>query len=311
MKIFDRVRPFMKKMEFSAKKHSPEIFIFVGIAGVVTSAIMACVSTTKIRDIINDSKSKIEAVHNKKKTVKKDESFNEGKELTAVYLSTGVKLVKLYAPAVIIGGLSIASIITSNNILRKRNVALVAAYTAVDSCFKEYRANVVERYGKEVDEELRYGFKTETVTEKVIDPETGEEKVATKEKKIVNSNKTSQYARFFDVGNKSWTKDPEYNLMFLRAQQAHANDLLQANGYLFLNDVYDLLGIPRSKAGQIVGWIYDDSNSKNDNYIDFGIYDVYREGLESREDFVNGYERTILLDFNVDGPILDKVPIEN
>ena len=114
----------------------------------------------------------------------------------------------------------------------------------------------------------------------------------------------SDYARFFDVGNPNWEKDSEYNLMFLKRQQAYANDKLKANGYLFLNEVYDMLGIPKSKAGQVVGWIYDPENGSGDNYVDFGIYNVNREAAR---DFVNGYERTILLDFNVDGNIWEKM----
>ena len=97
--------------------------------------------------------------------------------------------------------------------------------------------------------------------------------------------------------------------MFLTNQQSHANDLLRANGYLFLNDVYEMLGFQKTRAGQQVGWIYDpDNNSESDNYVDFGIYDVHKKG--SRE-FVNGYESAIILDFNVDGPIMNKVQWES
>ena len=92
--------------------------------------------------------------------------------------------------------------------------------------------------------------------------------------------------------------------MFLRAQQQYANDKLIAQGHLFLNEVYDMLGLPRTKAGAIVGWVYDDNNAVGDNFVDFGIYDVHRE---TARDFVNGYERSILLDFNVDGVIYDLI----
>ena len=114
----------------------------------------------------------------------------------------------------------------------------------------------------------------------------------------------SDYAKFFDEGCREWDKDPEYNLTFLKCQENYANDLLKSKGHLFLNEVYDMLGIPRTKAGQIVGWIYDEENPIGDNYVDFGIYDVYKE---ANRNFVNGYERNILLDFNVDGDILSKI----
>ena len=92
--------------------------------------------------------------------------------------------------------------------------------------------------------------------------------------------------------------------MFLKDQQRYANDILKSKGHLFLNEVYDMLSIPRTKAGQVVGWIYDEKHPVGDNFVDFGIYDIYNERAR---DFVNGYERTILLDFNVDGNILDMI----
>ena len=111
----------------------------------------------------------------------------------------------------------------------------------------------------------------------------------------------SMYARFYDESCPDWTSDSHYNLMLLKMRQEHANELLKSKGHLFLNDVYDLLGMPRSKAGQVVGWVYDEHNPIGDNFVDFGIYD------DSNSDFVNGYTRTIVLDFNVDGYILDRI----
>ena len=195
--------------------------------------------------------------------------------------------------------------LASNNILRKRNVALAAAYTAVDRGFKEYRGRVIERFGEELDKELKYNLKAREVEEVVVD-ENGKE---TTVKKTIHTtdidpsdpNSYSQYARFYDDGCTGWEKDSEHNLFFLKCQQNYANELLRSRGYLFLNEVYDMIGVPRSKAGQVVGWRYDEKNPTGDNYVDFGIFDIHNE--KSR-DFVNGYERTILLDFNVDGEIL-------
>lgn len=180
-------------------------------------------------------------------------------------------------------------------------MALATAYAAVDKSFKEYRSRVVERFGEELDRELKYNIRKEQVEETIVD-ENGEEKTVTKEVEVVDPstiNAYSPYAKFYEDGCLGWTKDPELNLMFLRRQQDAANDRLKDRGYLFLNDVYDMLGIYRTKIGQTVGWIYD----KNNEYkVDFGIYDLHKP--ENRA-FVNGYEKTILLDFNVDGDILD------
>ena len=182
-------------------------------------------------------------------------------------------------------------------------MALAAAYTAVDTSFKEYRGRVIDRFGEELDRELKYNIKAREIEEVSVN-EKGEEEVAKKTVEVANPNEISDYARFYDDGNIGWSKDPETNLMFLRRQQDWANELLKAKGHLFLNEVYDMLGIPRTKAGQVVGWIYDEKNPVGDNFVDFGIYDIHKP---RNRDFVNGIERTILLDFNVDGNILDLI----
>lgn len=297
----------ISKVGFKIRKHSPEILVTAGVVGTVASAVMACKATTKVSDILEDTQNKVNQVH----AVLEDENVSEDKysqedgkkDLAIIYIQSGVKFAKLYAPAVALGALSLGCILTSNNILRKRNVALAAAYATIDQGFKEYRGRVVERFGEAVDRELKYNIKAQKVTETVVDEETGKEKKVKKTIEVVGDpNQYSDYARFFDESCAAWEKDPEYNLMFLKAEQSYANDRLRANGYLFLNDVYDRLGIPRSKAGQVVGWVYNEDNPVGDNYVDFGIYDINREVVR---DFVNGYERSILLDFNVDGNIWD------
>lgn len=306
--IMNTVTRNLNRVGFQLKKHSPEILIVTGIIGVVTSAVMACKATTKINDILEDTKTQVEKVH----TVLEDESIPEEtyseedskKDLAIIYAKTGLSFVKLYGPSILLGAISIASIITSNNILRKRNIALAAAYTVVDTGFKEYRGRVIERFGEEIDKELKYNIKAENVKETFIDKD-GSEKTVDKTVEMTDPHACySNYARFYDDGCKGWTKDPELNLVFLKQMQQYANDRLRARGHLFLNEVYDMLGIPHSSAGQIVGWIYDEDNPVGDNYVDFGIYDTYKE--KSR-DFVNGYERVILLDFNVDGIIYNLI----
>ena len=295
------------RIGFKIKKASPEIMVVAGVVGVVTSTVMACKATTKVNDILEETRKQVDDVHNvlDSDVVSADEYTNDDakKDLAIIYTQTGVKLIKLYAPSVLIGALSITGILASHKILKKRNVALTAAYATIDRSFKEYRGRVVERFGKELDRELRYNIKAQEIEEKTVDKD-GNETVEKKTISVVDPNMYSDYARIFDNGSMGWTKDPEYNLMFLKLQQNQANDRLRAQGYLFLNDVYDMLGIPRTKAGQIVGWIYDEENPVGDNFVDFGIYDIYNE---KACDFVNGRERSIVLDFNVDGNILDMI----
>lgn len=302
------ISKYFYKAGFQLKKHSPEILVVTGAIGVVTSAVMACKATRKIDDILDETKKAVDAIHDCSTNENfKDEYSEEDakKDLVITYSRAAINFAKLYGPSVALGALSLGCIFASNNILRKRGIAIAAAYTAVDTTFKEYRKRVVERFGEEVDRELKYNLKAKKVTEKVVDEETGEtKKVKKTEYTAEDPNGYSDYARFFDEYCNGWEKDPEYNLMFLRTQQSYANDLLKSRGHLFLNEVYDMLGIPRTKAGQVVGWVYNEDNPVGDNFVDFGIYDINRE---TNRDFVNGYERSILLDFNVDGNIWDLI----
>lgn len=296
------------KMGFQLKKHSPEILVVAGVVGTVVSAVMACKATTKVSEILENSKNAIDSIHDCQANEAMADQYtpeDAKKDLAIVYIQTGLKLAKLYIPAVALGTLSIASILASNNILRKRNVALAAAYATVDKTFKEYRNRVIERFGDQVDKELRYNIKAKKI-EKTVAGEDGKEKKVKEIIQVAETPGSSDYAKFFDSSSNAWEENPEYNLMFLKSEQNYANDRLKARGYLFLNEVYERLGIPPTKAGQIVGWVYDPNNPNHngDNYVDFGLYNIHKE---KTRDFVNGYEEVILLDFNVDGPILDRI----
>lgn len=291
------------------KKHSPTILVGVGVVGVVASAVMACRATTKVEGILDDSKKQIKHIHEcmNDPVLQEQEIYfpEDGKrDLAIVYAKTGLELVKLYGPSVLLGAASITSIVASHKILTERNVALASAYAVVDKGFKEYRKRVVDRFGKQVDFELKNNVKAETV--QTHEGDTDGDTVAEYETvDTVNINNYSTYARFFDECSKYWRKDPEYNLSFIKRIESYANDRLRVRGYVYLNEVYEDLGLPPTKAGQIVGWIHDPEDDTNDNRIDFGITDVHKRGVR---EFVNGYERSVLLDFNVHGPIIDRMP---
>lgn len=293
-----------KRTELKVRKHSPEILAGVGVVGVIASTVMACKATTKLSYILEESKDQLDQI----KTVAVDPAYADKyseddakKDTTITYVQTGVKVAKLYAPSVILCAGSLGCLLASNNILKKRNAALSAAYMTVDKSFKEYRKRVAERFGDEVEKEIRYNIKAKEVT--TVD-ENGNE--VTETVKAMDGtddpNTYSDYARFFDESCAAWQNDAEYNLTFLKAQQQYANDLLKSRGRLFLNEVYRMLGIDETKAGQVVGWVYNPDNPTGDNFVDFGIYNMQRERVRA---FVNGYEPNILLDFNVDGVIWD------
>lgn len=302
--IVNKVSRTFHKTAFRFKKHSPEILVISGVVGVVGATVMACTATLKVNEIKEEALENLDKIHEagEKGITQAGEVYTEEdvkKETAIVYVQTAYKYVKLYAPALVVGGLSITAILAGHNMTRKRNVALAAAYTALETSFKDYRGRVVERFGEALDKELRYNIKTKEI-ERVVHNEDGSESIVKETVEVADIDMYSQYARFFDDGCNGWTKDPEYNLMFLRQQQRYANDRLKSQGYLFLNDVYEMLGLPPTPAGQLVGWLYDEKNPLGDNRVEFGIYDMHKPKCR---DFVNGYERTILLDFNVDGEI--------
>ena len=303
--IISKATRLLSSAQYQVKKHSPEILMVAGIAGTVVGTVLACKATTKVSEIIEEKNKAVEDVHTclEDKEIEYTEEDSK-KDLTIIYAQTGVKLFKLYAPAIGVMALSFVSIIAGHKVLKKRNVAIAAAYAAIDKGFKQYRKNVIEEFGEGVDQQMRFGIKSKEVKKKGKDGKTVKETEYYIDPEGNPLDNISEYARFFDAASENFAKDPEYNMMFLRRQQDYANEMLKARGHLFLNEVYDLLDIPRSKAGQVVGWVYDkNGNTKGDNYVDFGLY---RNDLGTRR-FVNGLEYNILLDFNVDGVIYDLI----
>lgn len=299
--IMKSVNGVTSKAVMKLKKHSPEILVVAGIAGTVVSAVLACKATTKVAEILDETKGTLNTIHEGMETgaINGQEYTTEDgkKDTVVVYAQTGMKLAKLYGSAIILGTLSITSILASNNILRKRNVALGAAYAAIDKSFKEYRGRVIERFGEQVDTELKYGIKAKKFEEIEVDPETGKEKKVKKTVMVADPNLQSDYAVYFDSKSRNYETNPDYNRMFLKAQQAFANDKLQTRGHLFLNEVLDDLDLPRTPAGQIVGW----TKVGPDGYVNFRIVEVERETEDGR------HEPALLLDFNVEGNIWEKM----
>ena len=298
------------KAGFQIKKHSPEILVVTGVVGTVVSAVMACKATTKVNFVLEEAKEQIDIVHNGVENGEVKGIMENGeigmipynaedgkKDLTIVYTQTGVKLAKLYGPAVLVGAASIASILVGHNILHKRNLALAAAYTAVDTGWKQYRGRVVDRFGDKMDKELLYNLKNKEVEETVVD-EKGKEKTVKNTVEVADPSSLGYYTYVFDETASGWQRDAEDNKFFLLRQQDYANEKLKAKGHLFLNEVLDMVGIPRTRAGQTVGWMLD---GDGDGFVDFGIFDIR---CEASRNFVNGLEKSIWLNFNVDGDIL-------
>lgn len=292
------------------KKYSPEILTAAGVIGTVGSTVLACKATLKVEDILDEAKKKsnlINAVHDGEIEVDSEYTDKDySKDLIVNRTQTAVKLIKLYGPAITLGALSITAILGGQHILRKRNVAVMAAYKLCEESFNNYRSRVKDELGEEKDRQFYYGMTEETVKDKVKSKD-GKTKTVTKKVEKAPDHLYSQYARFFDEANINWDKSPEQNMYFLKMVQNQMNDKLKARGHVFLNEVYDALGFDRSEAGQLVGWVWSNDNTAmeaGDGYIDFGIFD----GNDyAKRAFVNGDERSILLDFNIDGMIYDLI----
>lgn len=277
------------------QKNAPQILFAGGIAAGIGSTVLACKATLQLEtkletskaalDIIRDAKSRVEA--GEEVTIDTGELYtlkDANRDAAIVYGKNIVELIKLYAPAIGLGVVSIALLTKSNHILSERNAGLAAAYAAVDKAFDKYRARVVEDQGEQKD--LEYFHGTHEVEE--INPETGRKKKVTH---LGVPGDASMYSEFFDDRSSSFSKDaPGSNVVFLHAQQGYANDLLQTRGHVFLNEVLRSLGLPHTQAGSVVGWL----KGHGDDFVSFNL-----ESLQGTN--------PILLDFNVDGVIYDRI----
>lgn len=276
------------------QKHSPAILFGAGVVGVIGTVVLSSKATLKVGDILDETNEKLAQVREAAGLEREDYTDKDAnRDRLVVYSQAAMKLTKLYAPAFALGVLSIAALGGSHYILTKRNAALTAAYAALDKSYKEYRQRVVAAVGEDKEREIF----TPTEEVEVID-ENGKKT----KKKVGTGEGGSPYARVFDEYNVNWNHESNYNQMFIRTQQNWANDLLKSQGYLVLNDVYQMLGLEKSSAGAVVGWVYD--STKGDGYVDFGVTntDIY-QGMR----FINGEERSVWLDFNVDGVIYDQI----
>lgn len=306
-KVSTSAAKFAGKAEFTIKKNSPEILLGAGIVGFVGTIVLACRATCRADEVLEFHRRKIKDINDAKEIADADpegemsydiEIYRQDKAIR--YMKTTGSLAKLYAPTIAVGTLSLACILTSRNIMQKRYLGVVAAYNGLSAAFEEYRKRVRDEYGEGLDKHFRYGT---TYDELPVYDENGKK---TKEKEQVEKTETEMVipnddsCRFFDSSNPNWDKNPTFSMMWLRGQQNILNDILHTRGHVFLNEVYDALGFPHTPQGAVLGWI----DGEGDNCIDFGLYDPNKESVRR---FVNGVDNVIMLEFNHDGVIWDKI----
>lgn len=299
----------MSKMGTFLRFNSPRIMLGVGIASGVAGGVMACAATLKAQTVVEEAKEEIEQVRENKENADED---TVKRELIKTYMHAGKDLAVLYLPSIGMGILSVAAILSGHRIMTKRNAALAAAYSVLESTFKGYRERVADRFGNGVERELRYGL-TETTIEDEVTDKNGKVKKVARKALVAGIDGVSDYARLIsrydpskpNEGSLIWEVTKDFMMYQIGCVESYANNILQANGYLFLNDVYKELGLPDSLAGQVVGWVYDRNDPNGDNKIIF-------TRIETVSDNGDGtYDDNILLDFNVDGPILELAKEKN
>lgn len=312
--IIDAAARGCNKIGFGFKKKSPEILIAVGIVGFFGAIGTACVATTKAGKIIDDTKDMLDDIHtaSEKGITKAGELYDDQdqkRDLTIAYAQTALKFVKLYGPTVILAVGSATCVLSSHRILKRRNLALAAAYAAIDKSFAEYRGRVIDRFGEQVEKELRYNVKAGEIQETIVDEDGKEKKI----KKTVDKtdpnfdvHEISPYAVIIDSSHKDWSRDTHMMGYYFKARQSQLTNTLRAKGHLFLNEVYDTLGVPRTSIGAVAGWIFDQREPYGDDYVDFRLQTVYR-AVPGEDGDPASYEPVYIFDFNVKGNILDKI----
>lgn len=317
--IMTKATQMLSKTAFKLKKASPTIMVVGAAIGGVTAAILACKATLKAQDILAEHKTGVEKIHEAKDKVdsgaiqlSEGETYTEKDmkdDITKQYLKTGLKLAKVYAPAVGLGAASLGCMFGSHHIMTKRNATLTAAYIALEQTFNSYKNRVTDRFGERVQHELEQNIKAVEVETKKVD-ENGVEEVI-KEYKDIAEQADDPCSLIFDETVDTWERDADRNRNYLLLMQSAANRRLRTQGHLFLNEVLTMIGTHggqslRTPTGQIVGWIYDPNNTSLQNHVDFGITN-YVPNNEALNSFIRGEERSVIMHFNCDGVIIDKI----
>lgn len=297
----------MQKLGFWFKKHSPELLLALGITSCGASVVTACLATKKLDGVTKPCKKEIEQLHNEIADGVIDEKSGKVR-IRREYVNTGMKILAIYSPAILTFGLGTGCIIGSHSIMKDRNMAIVAAFTTLKTGYDAYRVRVREKYGEEVERSLFEGNTPAAVTtnKKTNEP-------ALVEEKPLNKKVDEDFSVLIDETSSVWNHDGHLTALQLIQIEEFANRKLVADGYLFLSDIYERLGISANSVGarklyasRKLGWIYDPANKDIDSYISFGIQDRDGRYSQALKNLDEGLEKYIYLDFNVDGPIEDK-----
>lgn len=281
-----KLRGLINQLLLWTKQNSPELLISAGIIGAGTAVVLGCVASTKLKDITEPATKKIAELHEAEEVDKK--------ELVKTYTVTAGKLAKLYAPTAITFAVATTCLLCSHKIVKGRELAAAAAYTALEETFRNYREKVEGKVGKEAEEQ---------VFQEVVTAKPSEVKEEKKNKVM--------YEYLFDETNPNWCTNGTYNLNFLYGVENFLNDKLRVKGHIFLSEVYDALGVEPSQlnpyqaeAAKYLGWIYDTTDPTRDCYINFGLRDSSGILTPEADELRRNDNDVIFIKFNPDGDIL-------
>lgn len=306
----------------SARKNSPELLVAAGTVMFVGTLYSMYKTTIKVKEVVDTANSSVDQVNKmlENGAICRATDSNETMEYTEeianedikqIKRSSAKKIVKAAAPTVILALGTLSCFIGADYIRKQRHAALFAASEMTLHAYNEYRKGVIEKYGPEIDRELKYKLYKEETEEEEINPETGRKKKVKREILRSNYDGYSQFARLFDECNDLYQKnivningkEPSYgvyNLNLIANLEKEANKQLRERGYLTINDVYELLHFEQIKAGRDAGWIWDpnDPTCRNNTHINFGTFRGKDE--EDMRAMYLGIERAFILDFNID-----------
>lgn len=298
----------MGRLSLYAQKYAPQLLIGFGTVTFIETVVTACVATTRANEILDRHAEGIQNAEAAQKVIDDpeipndpmDEMYDIRKEKAIIYAHTVADFSKLYAPSIALGGLTLTCFFKAYGIMNTRYIGVVAAYNAVSTAFNNYRARVNEEMGANADRHFLYGTEYDTIQTTVDNGDSKKSKTTTETVENVDRKNISGYAKVFDRKCPEWDSNYIYNLKWLRANETAANDILNTRGHIFLNEVYDMIGFEHTPEGAVAGWI----KGQGDGYVSFGLDDPNNE---SARKFINGEDNVVLLDFNVDGIIFDKI----
>lgn len=283
-------------------KHAPTILSVTASAGVIATGYLAWKAGTRFEDVEGrDWDRRKECLKNADTIPDEDVPKIERKNRILFILDT----VRTVAPAAIVGAATITMIYFSNSISKKRLAAMGAAYATLQTAFDGYKRTMVEALGKEsVDKILKPKLPNVGKSAEEILSSDNKSDAANVSDAVVNSLKAlSPYARIIaEESSTCWDPNEDYTSQNLAAVQLWANRRLERKGHLFLNEVFDQLGLSRTREGAVVGWL---KNGEGDNYVSFGDFDASIYRVPS-DDYTR-VDSNFIVDFNVDGVIWDKI----